>query len=131
MSNLILTRYFYGDTYTLGALVFKDHFWFTLEPGNKDNLPNVSCIPEDKYVCRLVENRQIGSKVIPWTYEVISVPGRSGILFHAGNTEFDTHGCILLGLGISSKMLSNSRSAFDDFMGVLKREEEFSLCVRS
>jgi len=131
MIKLILTRYFYGDTYTLGALVFGDTFWFTLELGDRDNIPNASCIPEGEYVCKLVENRHVGTKVIPVTYEVMGVSGRSGILFHVGNTEFDTRGCILLGLGVSGKMLSNSRSAFGDFLDHLKGEEEFLLCVRS
>ena len=129
--KLTLTRYFYGDTYRLGALVFGDTFWFTLELGDRDNIPNASCIPEGEYVCKVVENRHLSTKTIPVTYEVMDVPGRSGILFHVGNTEFDTHGCILLGLGVSGRMLSNSRSAFYGFLDALKGEEEFVLCVRS
>jgi hypothetical protein len=53
-------------------------------------------------------------------YQVCDVPDRSHILIHAGNTNEDTHGCILLGLmygtlGTETAVIS-SRAAFANFM---------------
>jgi hypothetical protein len=45
-----------------------------------------------KYTCKQVESPHFGA-----AYEVTDVPGRTHILFHAGNTDADTRGCILLG----------------------------------
>lgn len=64
----------------------------TLEPPDRGNTPNVSCIPAGRYVCRRVRSPRFGE-----TFEVAEVPGRSHILLHAGNTGADTEGCILLG----------------------------------
>ena len=36
------------------------------------------------------------------TFEITGVVGHTGILFHSGNTEMDSDGCVLLGLGFST-----------------------------
>ena len=45
---------------------------------------------------------------------LLDVPGRSGIRIHAGNTDKDTTGCILVGTASEGKdnWLSNSRIAY-------------------
>jgi hypothetical protein len=58
------------------------------------NRNTVSCIPAGSYHL----GRTVYFKHGYETFEVIDVPGRSRILFHPGNTEIDTCGCILLGL---------------------------------
>jgi hypothetical protein len=57
-----------------------------------DNKPTVSAIPAGLYLCKRVVSPRFGP-----TFEVTKVPGRSKILFHNGNTEEDTLGCLLLG----------------------------------
>jgi len=53
-------------------------------------------------------------------------PGmRSAILIHAGNTTEDTHGCILVGDGLSLRprpAITNSRSSFALLLALLGRE---------
>ena len=47
---------------------------------------------------------------------LLDVPGFDGILIHSGNTDVDTHGCILVGLKISDKntiTMGTSRAAYD------------------
>jgi hypothetical protein len=63
----------------------------------------------------------------------MDVPERDHILFHAGNTHRDTHGCILLGMqfgkiGSESAILA-SRSAFNRFMDLMAGVPEAELIV--
>ena len=61
------------------------------------NKPQISCIPAGKYLCKRKVSPHFGE-----TFEVTGVPGRGDILFHEGNTEENTQGCILLGLAFGS-----------------------------
>jgi hypothetical protein len=64
----------------------------TLELAWRDNARAVSCIPHGRYLCKRVQSPKHGD-----TFEVTGVPGRSAILFHAGNVATDSQGCVLLG----------------------------------
>ena len=66
------------------------------------------------------------------TFEVTEVPGHTGVLFHCGNTENDSEGCVLLGeyAGDSkSLVIINSRLAFEKFMNLQDSITEFELTV--
>jgi len=67
------------------------------------------------------------------TFEVTHVPNHTGILFHAGNYNCDSNGCILLGrVGMDSDqgtMVTNSRDTFTRFMLDLEGVESFPLTV--
>ena len=65
----------------------------TLEEPWKNNLPNISCIPEGKYDLDWTFSPHLQTM----TYEVKNVKGRKGIRIHTGNTTKDIEGCILLG----------------------------------
>jgi hypothetical protein len=114
---------------------------WTLEEPWRNNERNVSCIPEGAYRTERVVDRILSVKkydepyVIPSTFEVTGVSGRSGILFHPGNTVLDTRGCILLGLDIAKLGLrgydavTDSRVAFNRFLHWLKGVDEFTLTI--
>ena len=114
---------------TLGILrINKSIQCFTLERPYLFNRPNESAIPAGSYLCQLTNSPRFGV-----TYEVIDVPGRSHILFHAGNTINDSTGCILLGascgeLGGQRAVLS-SRNAFAGFMVAANGVPEFRLVI--
>jgi len=86
----------------------------TLEPTWRNNEPNISCIPAGVYECKRVLSQKYGD-----TIEVTGVPGRSHILFHAGNKTADTKGCILLGEKFSKvstdRWILESKSALTEF----------------
>lgn len=68
------------------------------------------------------------------TFEVMNVPGHTNILFHSGNFNSDSEGCILLGSGVKvlkngEWMLVNSKSMFEDFMKTQDSVNEFQLTV--
>ena len=66
------------------------------------------------------------------TFEV-QVPGHSGILFHKGNVEDDSAGCILLGLQFGNVLgkagIMQSASAFTFFMSRQSQVDTFQLSV--
>ncbi|WP_040368528.1 DUF5675 family protein [Paucidesulfovibrio longus] len=102
----------------------------TLEPQDLDNRQNVSCIPEGEYVCRRTHSSRFGE-----TFEVCAVPGRDHILFHAGNTQGDTRGCILLGQGVGMlggvRGIMDSRNALSGFLRLLEGRDQVELRIRN
>ena len=93
MKNIKLLRVAYIDDGTFGVLFDEDTpFCLTLEREWNDNRRGESCIPAGHYVCKRVKSPKFGD-----TFEVCDVYGRSHILFHKGNLEDDSHGCILVG----------------------------------
>lgn len=97
----------------------------------RGNETNISCIPEGDYVCARVKNRTtMGGKLIPETFEVKNVLGRSGILFHIGNTVKDLRGCIAIGQTIADcDYIGESTIAFKDFMNGFMGIQEFKLNI--
>lgn len=97
--HLILTRVAYTAQGTFGVLnvLAEPPFAVTLERrwlNNRASTSDVpgSCIPTGGYICGRVQSPRFGD-----TFEVKHVKGRSHILFHKGNLEDDSRGCILVG----------------------------------
>lgn len=63
------------------------------------------------------------------TFEVLKVPGATGILFHVGNYNKDSEGCILLGEAEQEDSITHSRAAFEKFMQLQAQTNEFFLEV--
>ena len=84
----------------------------TLELGYQGNQRNISCIPLGLYHC-IFEDRH---------YHVYSVPGRSGIEIHSGNTTGDTRGCILLGEYYKDNFLFHSKKAVSEFEKYMQKK---------
>lgn len=132
MSELTLVRLTRSPTApTFGVLLVAGvPILLTLELPDRFNAPNVSCIPAGRYVANKTENRHTSSgSMIPVTLEVI-VPGRSGILFHTGNTVADTHGCILVGMEYAAHGLAYSRVAMDKLEEIVFDDSAFELVVK-
>lgn len=66
------------------------------------------------------------------TYEVI-VPGHTRLLFHRGNAETDSEGCVLVGVGFGrvagAPAVVGSAAGFAEFMRLAGGRQEFSLLV--
>lgn len=63
------------------------------------------------------------------TFEVMNVPGHSGILIHIGNYNNDSEGCILVGMSAVENMVENSKTAFEDFLAAQAGCDSFQLSV--
>lgn len=61
-------------------------------------------------------------------YEITNVPGHKGILFHKGNWNRDSDGCVLLGTKQGNECIENSTGAFGKFM-ILMDGKNFTLTV--
>ena len=127
---MILKRIAETEDGTFGVLLDAGvPFALTCEPEDKDNQQGISCIPEGAYECKRRMYHRRGYEV----FEVTDVPNRTNILFHRGNTEDDTQGCILIGeqfeaLGDKAAVL-NSGKGFQEFMKRLYDKDTFTLYI--
>ena len=101
----------------------------TLEPYKRDNAVSISCIPTGQYICKRYSSKKYNN-----TFEVTAVQGRSKILFHSGNTDNNTKGCIILGSNFGNLLhewaILNSRKAMQQFMQHTAEVDEFMLTIR-
>jgi len=76
-----------------------------------------SAIPYGTYLVKKTWSKKYGKPV----WELQNVPGYQGIRIHAGNTEEDTEGCLLLGEFISPNYtgVSNSKKTIEIFEALL------------
>lgn len=98
-----------------GLMVNRMPICLTLEPNDRDDNQEGgnSCIEPQEYHCRFRQTADHGL-----TYGVLDVPGRSAILFHTGNTDAHTKGCILpvTTIGYTDKgrlFMGSSRDAYN------------------
>src|ERR1017187_591661 len=75
----------------------------------------LSKIPPGAYTCQR-GTHQLANAIPFVTFEIMGVPGHTGLLFHAGNFEDASEGCVLLGQIRKGNEMINSRAAFDNFM---------------
>ncbi len=92
-------------------------------------------IPDGVYTCmRGLHKLHVDSEPFE-TFEVMDIPDHDGIMFHTGNFNSDSAGCILIGLSLGNiggqRALINSKIAFDRFMKLQEGCDEFILTVRS
>ena len=61
---------------------------------------------------------------------LLEVKGFEGIRIHAGNTEVDTHGCILVGLTrTKANTIGQSKLAFEKLMLELSKYRSFEIQI--
>jgi len=97
----------------------------TMQPDERDQHFS---IPVGSYLCKRFHGKR-------WqdTFEIV-VPGHTALLFHSGNRESDTEGCILLGeevgeLGGKRAVLASGK-AFSEFMKKMGDDQEFNLVIQ-
>ncbi len=129
--DLTIRRYGYTPMGTFGVMAMPSgENLYTVERPWLNNAPEVSCIPEGVYNCAPRRYNRGGYQAV----EVQSVPGRSYILFHRGNTMHHSAGCILVNsrFGCIDGVWAgaDSRTAFKEFMKNYG-SEPFSLKIES
>lgn len=132
--DLSLYRLYSGPDGVLSVLNDEnDHeICIALEHAYPDKKGWKAKIPPGVYTCIRGEHRLVGAKESFITFEITNVPGHSKILFHCGNTEKDSAGCVLLGeeTGMTDPVsIVHSRKAFDKFMCLQTGVDSFTLTV--
>lgn len=99
----------------------------TLERQWLNNEKGKSCIPAGCYVAARVQSPKFGN-----TFEVMNVASRDKILFHGGNIDDDSHGCILLGEQFNiwndgTCCIASSKVAVAEFLQRTASVNEFDL----
>jgi len=114
---------------TFGVVkINKQVFCVCLEPADLENKQNVSSIPAQQYLCQ-----RYSSARYPNTFQIMNIPNRNYVLFHAGNTIEHTKGCILLaqyfGKLKGNRAVLNSGLTFKSFMHIMARIDRFHLTI--
>lgn len=123
--NMVLHRYEEGAQGIFGKLYGVDAEFDTLE----HSFAGRALIPPGNYRCVRGPHRLHGMTKDFETFEVLGIPGHSGLLFHWGNYNRDSQGCILVGASRQGDMICGSRAAFATFMALQKGEDSFLLVV--
>lgn len=90
-------------------------------------------VPEGEFQCVRGVHQLVGMTHSFETFEVTGVPGHTGLLFHAGNFNSNSIGCILVGETIEKLggvlMVTNSKIALEKFMDIQSGIDSFLLTV--
>lgn len=113
--DLIVSRYCFHESYTRGKMdvVYKSGTqallasFHTVEKPWRQNLPNVSCIPNGVYEAERSFFNRGGYKAV----EILGVPDRTDILIHVANRAEDVSGCIGIGMEDALDRVGHSRAA--------------------
>ena len=89
------------------------------QPVSTWKVPHATAIPVGRYRVKLTFSTRF-QKVLP---EVLLVPGFTGIRIHAGNTEQDTSGCVLVGFRFDDAV-RDSRRTMTTLMAALSATSE-------
>lgn len=89
----------------------------------------ITAIPTGKYDVILTSSPRF-KRVLPL---LLSVKGYEGVRVHAGNTNKDTEGCLLVGENKAKGQVLNSRATLEKLMSILleceKRKEKISITI--
>lgn len=134
--DLILQRHQLKSTGIFGSLASADEIVaVTLEHAFQNGDLWLPAIPEGVYTCQRGMHQLEGMKEPFETFEIMNVPGHTGILFHVGNYNRDSSGCVLLGSMIISDsagdMITGSSKTFQKFMQLQAPVEMFQLTVEN
>lgn len=137
MKTITLKRIAKSEDGVQGVLIEDNTaFAVTLEPEDKNNQANISCIPPGEYKCFLRKAKTSRRKYDTW--ELMDVPNRSNIQIHKGTTEDSSLGCVIVGEQFEpykdkSVAVMQSTKAYNELMArtaerefmILKIEEKY------
>jgi hypothetical protein len=123
--KLTVKREVFQKDFTLGSLWIDGKFFcFTVEDEIREKkVMHETAIPYGKYKLGWHNSPRFKQK-LP---HVLDVPGFSYILIHAGNTEKDTSGCLIIGMGRTENGVSQSRIALAALLKKLEGQKEVTI----
>jgi hypothetical protein len=114
-------RKIFEEKYTIGDFTANENFLSNcLEDKVRIpfvKVPGETAIPAGRYEVILDYSDRF-KRTMP---HILDVPEFEGVRIHAGNTDKDTHGCLLLGSWKEGDIISDSKIAMDILMDILLR----------
>jgi len=103
-------------------------FALTLERKWLYNKKDESCIPPGDYICQRITSPKFGE-----TFEITHVQNRTHVLFHKGNIQDNSRGCILVGESFDpvgkGYGITHSGDGFAEFLQRLNKVQQFRLVI--
>ena len=125
MNKLFLFRCPSRSYGTFGTLVLPEdrRCYSTLELPWKDNKKDESCVPSGDYEIEYTQSPSHGT----YSYEILDVPGRTGIRFDIANRISELLGCVAVGMNIghdgTDRYIEDSRIAIKSIERLLNYEK--------
>lgn len=123
--KLLLKRLHRTDVSTIGELYVDGVFeCYTLEDIEREvKIKSETAIPKGKYKVMITMSNRF-KRHMPL---LLNVPNFQGVRIHAGNTNHDTEGCILVGQTRSKDFIGKSRKAYDNLFKKMQKAKEISI----
>lgn len=136
--DLAIIRYEYRRDGIFGELrdTASELICYTLEAAYFDVLGSVYAkMPEGLYTCVKGMHKLEATGEPVETFEIMNVPGHSGLLFRPGTFSRDSLGDVILGMSLTQvsgrQAIVSSRLALKTFMTLQKEIDQFTLVVTS
>lgn len=125
--NIKVKRLHRTENSTIGEMFIDGKFeCYTLE--DKEREVKIKCetaIPKGTYKVIINYSNRL-KKQMPL---LLNVPGFEGVRIHAGNSNHDTEGCILVGQARTTDYITKSRKAFDLLFTKMKLAKTITLTI--
>lgn len=124
--NLVLKRTEFKDDGVFGELL---NGYVQVAATLEHSYGDKPKIPAGFYTCVRGMHELEGMSEPFETFEITGVVGHTKLLFHSGNSNADSAGCVLLGKFRMGDIVAHSRVAFKDFMALQEGLNAFVLQV--
>jgi len=123
--KLLLKRLHRTDVSTIGELYVDGVFeCYTLEDIERDvKIKSETAIPKGSYKVMITMSNRF-KRHMPL---LLNVPNFEGVRIHAGNTNHDTEGCILVGMTRSKDFIGKSRKAYDKLFKKMQNAKNITI----
>ena len=117
------------DTSTIGELLVDGLFeCYTLEDIERPvKIKSETAIPKGTYKVIINQSNRF-KRLMPL---LLNVPNFEGVRIHAGNTNHDTEGCILVGRTRSKDFIGQSRKAYDKLFKKMQAAKDITITILS
>ena len=115
------------NTSTIGELLIDGLFeCYTLEDIERPvKIKAETAIPKGTYKVIINQSNRF-KRLMPL---LLNVPNFEGVRIHAGNTNHDTEGCILVGRTRSKDFIGQSRKAYEKLFKKMQAAKDISLII--
>ena len=115
------------DNSTIGELSIDGKFeCYTLEDIERDvKIKGETAIAKGTYKVIINQSNRF-KRLLPL---LIGVPNFEGVRIHAGNSNHDTEGCILVGQNRSLDYITKSRKAFDSLFKKMQKAKDITITI--